>query len=177
MRGLEHGQIVPHIGPRCQAQAADLRGQGIIDGAAVDGADVARMMELLKLSRACVGEYDIDHDRDVAGYAGIAAACEVAAGTADADDLEADLGEEARLIRDTARRFVDERVRPDIGEHFLEGTYPVETIPEMGELGFDITEPLPVPPEFQAVHAANVALGFEETAGLEFSGLHPVGAP
>jgi N-acetyl-gamma-glutamyl-phosphate/LysW-gamma-L-alpha-aminoadipyl-6-phosphate reductase len=29
----------------------------------------------------------------------------------------------------------------------------------------------------QAVHAANVALGFEETAGLEFAGLHPVGAP
>ena len=29
----------------------------------------------------------------------------------------------------------------------------------------------------QAVHAANVALGFAETAGLEFAGLHPVGAP
>jgi len=29
----------------------------------------------------------------------------------------------------------------------------------------------------QAVHAANVALGIEETAGLEFTGLHPVGAP
>jgi N-acetyl-gamma-glutamyl-phosphate/LysW-gamma-L-alpha-aminoadipyl-6-phosphate reductase len=29
----------------------------------------------------------------------------------------------------------------------------------------------------QAVHAANVALGLEETAGLEFGGLHPVGAP
>ncbi len=29
----------------------------------------------------------------------------------------------------------------------------------------------------QAVHAANVALGLEETAGLEFTGLHPVGAP
>jgi N-acetyl-gamma-glutamyl-phosphate/LysW-gamma-L-alpha-aminoadipyl-6-phosphate reductase len=29
----------------------------------------------------------------------------------------------------------------------------------------------------QAVHAANVALGFEETAGLEFAGLHPVGSP
>jgi len=29
----------------------------------------------------------------------------------------------------------------------------------------------------QAVHAANVALGIEETAGLGFSGLHPVGAP
>jgi N-acetyl-gamma-glutamyl-phosphate/LysW-gamma-L-alpha-aminoadipyl-6-phosphate reductase len=29
----------------------------------------------------------------------------------------------------------------------------------------------------QAVHAANLALGFEETAGLEFTGFHPVGAP
>jgi N-acetyl-gamma-glutamyl-phosphate/LysW-gamma-L-alpha-aminoadipyl-6-phosphate reductase len=29
----------------------------------------------------------------------------------------------------------------------------------------------------QAVHAANIALGIEETAGLEFAGLHPVGAP
>jgi N-acetyl-gamma-glutamyl-phosphate/LysW-gamma-L-alpha-aminoadipyl-6-phosphate reductase len=29
----------------------------------------------------------------------------------------------------------------------------------------------------QAVHAANVALGLPETAGLEFAGLHPVGAP
>jgi N-acetyl-gamma-glutamyl-phosphate/LysW-gamma-L-alpha-aminoadipyl-6-phosphate reductase len=29
----------------------------------------------------------------------------------------------------------------------------------------------------QAVHAANVALGLEETAGLDFQGLHPVGAP
>ena len=29
----------------------------------------------------------------------------------------------------------------------------------------------------QAVHAANVALGLEETAGLDFRGLHPVGAP
>lgn len=29
----------------------------------------------------------------------------------------------------------------------------------------------------QAVHAANIALGFDETAGLEFQGLHPVGSP
>jgi N-acetyl-gamma-glutamyl-phosphate/LysW-gamma-L-alpha-aminoadipyl-6-phosphate reductase len=29
----------------------------------------------------------------------------------------------------------------------------------------------------QAVHAANVALGLEETAGLEFQGMHPVGSP
>jgi N-acetyl-gamma-glutamyl-phosphate/LysW-gamma-L-alpha-aminoadipyl-6-phosphate reductase len=29
----------------------------------------------------------------------------------------------------------------------------------------------------QAVHAANVALGLEETAGLELTGFHPIGAP
>ena len=50
--------------------------------------------------------------------------------------LEADLGEEERLIRDTAREFVDERARPDIGDHFQAGTFPTDLIPEMGELGF-----------------------------------------
>jgi N-acetyl-gamma-glutamyl-phosphate/LysW-gamma-L-alpha-aminoadipyl-6-phosphate reductase len=29
----------------------------------------------------------------------------------------------------------------------------------------------------QAIHAANIAFGYEETAGLEFTGLHPVGSP
>ena len=51
-------------------------------------------------------------------------------------NLESDLDEEERLIRDTARRFVDEQVRPDIGDHFEAGTFPTELIPEMGELGF-----------------------------------------
>jgi glutaryl-CoA dehydrogenase len=51
-------------------------------------------------------------------------------------DLEADLGEEERMIRDTARRFVDEQVRPDIADHFEAGTFPKELIPEMGEMGF-----------------------------------------
>jgi len=84
-----HGDAVENQEHIAEAWNWYLRGQGIIEtGAAVDGADVARMMELLKLSRACVGSYDIDHDRDVAGYAGIAAACEVAAGAADADELE-----------------------------------------------------------------------------------------
>ena len=50
--------------------------------------------------------------------------------------LEGDLDEEERLIRDTARRFVDEQVRDDIGDHFEAGTFPTELIPEMGELGF-----------------------------------------
>ncbi|WP_135821702.1 acyl-CoA dehydrogenase family protein [Halostella litorea] len=50
--------------------------------------------------------------------------------------LEADLDEEERLIRDTAREFVEDRVKPDIGEHFEAGTFPEDLIPEMGELGF-----------------------------------------
>jgi alkylation response protein AidB-like acyl-CoA dehydrogenase len=51
-------------------------------------------------------------------------------------DLEADLGEEERMIRDTARRFVEERVKPDIGAHFEAGTFPEDLVAEMGELGF-----------------------------------------
>gem|GEM_PF-6797619 len=50
--------------------------------------------------------------------------------------LEGDLGEEERLIRDTARRFVDEEVREDIGQHWLDGTFPTDLIEEMGDLGF-----------------------------------------
>ncbi|WP_440007570.1 acyl-CoA dehydrogenase family protein [Halomicrococcus sp. SG-WS-1] len=50
--------------------------------------------------------------------------------------LEADLDQEERMIRDTAREFVEENVKPDVGEHFEEGTFPTEVIPEMGELGF-----------------------------------------
>ncbi|MFA9427782.1 acyl-CoA dehydrogenase family protein [Natronorubrum sp. A-ect3] len=51
-------------------------------------------------------------------------------------DLEADLDPEEQLIRETAQEFVDERVRPNIAEHYEEGTFPTELIPEMGEMGF-----------------------------------------
>ncbi|WP_254538486.1 acyl-CoA dehydrogenase family protein [Halomarina litorea] len=50
--------------------------------------------------------------------------------------LEADLGAEERMIRDTAREFVEDNVRPDIGQHWIDGTFPNELIEEMGELGF-----------------------------------------
>src|SRR6056297_2390330 len=50
--------------------------------------------------------------------------------------LEADLSEEERMIQESAREFVDEKVRPDIGEHWIEGTFPKDLIPEMGEMGF-----------------------------------------
>src|SRR6056297_4012119 len=50
--------------------------------------------------------------------------------------LEADLDEEERLIRDTAREFVQDRVQDDIADHWEAGTFPTDLIPEMGELGF-----------------------------------------
>jgi glutaryl-CoA dehydrogenase len=51
-------------------------------------------------------------------------------------DLEADLDAEERMIRDTAREFVDEQYRPILDEHYYEGTFPTEIVPEMGDLGF-----------------------------------------
>jgi len=64
-----------------------LEGQSKLrDDAEITGADVARLMELLKLSRMS-GAKHIDHDRDVAGYAAIAAACEAVNGDYDPADL------------------------------------------------------------------------------------------
>ncbi len=43
--------------------------------------------------------------------------------------------EEERLVRDTVRKFVQERVLPIIGDHFEAGTFPRELIPGVAELG------------------------------------------
>src|SRR5947208_17120834 len=43
--------------------------------------------------------------------------------------------EEERMLRDTVRKFVRDRVLPIIGEHFEAGTFPRELIPEIAELG------------------------------------------
>ena len=51
-------------------------------------------------------------------------------------NLDETLSDEDRLVRDTAREFVEEEVRPDIADHWLEGTFPTDIIPELGELGF-----------------------------------------
>ena len=50
--------------------------------------------------------------------------------------LESDLATEERMIRNTAREFVDQQVKPDIADHFVEGTFPTDLVGEMGELGF-----------------------------------------
>src|SRR5205807_10320677 len=45
------------------------------------------------------------------------------------------LSEEERMVRDTVRKFVQDRVLPIIGEHFEAGTFPRELIPAFAELG------------------------------------------
>src|SRR5512146_2050630 len=45
------------------------------------------------------------------------------------------LTEEERMVRDTVRAFVQERVLPIIGEHFEEGTFPRSLVPELAQLG------------------------------------------
>lgn len=83
-----HGDAVAQQDSAAAAWSWYLNAHGKLQtGERVTGADVARMMALLKMSRAAVGSYDLDHDRDLAGYGTIAAACAVANGTADEDAL------------------------------------------------------------------------------------------
>jgi glutaryl-CoA dehydrogenase len=46
------------------------------------------------------------------------------------------LGDEERLARQTARKFVDEQVLPIIEKHNREATFPMHLVPKLGELGF-----------------------------------------
>jgi len=50
-------------------------------------------------------------------------------------DIDSALSEEERAVRDSVRRFVDERVLPIIGDAYVQGRFPRELIPELGELG------------------------------------------
>ena len=50
-------------------------------------------------------------------------------------NIDSVLSEEERAVRDSVRHFVDERVLPIIGQAYVDGRFPKELIPEMGELG------------------------------------------
>ena len=69
------------------------------------------------------------------------------------DDL---LSDEERMVRDTIRNFVKDRVGPIIGDHFEAATFPTELIAELGELGVygaNLTE------EYGCANMSNVAYG------------------
>ena len=50
-------------------------------------------------------------------------------------DIESELSQEARLVRDTARAFVEREFLPVIREHYRAGTFPLDLAPRMGALG------------------------------------------
>jgi glutaryl-CoA dehydrogenase len=55
--------------------------------------------------------------------------------SADFFNVDSSLSEEERAVRESVRRFVDERVLPIIGTCYVEGRFPKELIPALGELG------------------------------------------
>ncbi len=50
--------------------------------------------------------------------------------------IDSELNEQEKMVRQTARQFVDERVIPTIRDCYREGRFPKELIGEMGRLGF-----------------------------------------
>jgi len=50
-------------------------------------------------------------------------------------DIDALLSEEELMVRDMVRDWVDEKVIPNIEQHYLDGTFPREWIQDLGEMG------------------------------------------
>ncbi|HUF64782.1 MAG TPA: acyl-CoA dehydrogenase family protein [Gemmatimonadaceae bacterium] len=70
--------------------------------------------------------------------------------------IDASLSEDERAVRETVRRFVDERVLPIIGEHYIQGKFPLQLVPEMAELGVFGAN---LPEEYGCAGLNNVAYG------------------
>src|SRR6267154_1358430 len=51
-------------------------------------------------------------------------------------DFDSLLNDEELLARKTARQFVDEQVLPIIAKHNRDGTFPLQLVPQLSELGF-----------------------------------------
>src|SRR3989304_2700602 len=50
-------------------------------------------------------------------------------------DTESLFTEDERAVRDTVRRWVDDEVIPIIGDHYVQGKFPLHLAPKMAELG------------------------------------------
>jgi glutaryl-CoA dehydrogenase len=66
------------------------------------------------------------------------------------------LGEDERAIRDTVRRWVEDEVIPIIGDHYLQGRFPLHLVPKMGELGLFGSN---LPAEYGCAELNNVSYG------------------
>jgi glutaryl-CoA dehydrogenase len=51
-------------------------------------------------------------------------------------DFESLLSEDERSVRDTARRWVEKALMPNVADWYMQGVFPMSVVPEMGELGF-----------------------------------------
>jgi len=51
-------------------------------------------------------------------------------------DFDSQLNDEEKLVRQTARQFVDNEIVPIIERHSREGTFPQNLVPQLGALGF-----------------------------------------
>jgi glutaryl-CoA dehydrogenase len=71
-------------------------------------------------------------------------------------DMDSLLTEEERMVRDTIREWVDDRVLPVIQEAYVERRFPRELIPEMAELGVLGAN---LPEEYGCAGLNNVAYG------------------
>jgi glutaryl-CoA dehydrogenase len=71
-------------------------------------------------------------------------------------DIDSQLSEDERAVRDSVRRFVDERVLPIIGQAYVDGRFPREIIPDMAELGVLGAN---LPEEYGCAGLNNVAYG------------------
>ncbi len=71
-------------------------------------------------------------------------------------NIESLLTEEEKLIRNTVRDFIDEKVIPIIEAHYRKGTFPMELVSQMAELGvFGMT----LPQKYGCAELNNVAYG------------------
>jgi glutaryl-CoA dehydrogenase len=71
-------------------------------------------------------------------------------------NIDSVLSEEERAVRDSVRRFVDERVLPIIGRCYVDGRFPKEILPELAELGVFGAN---LPEEYGCAGLNNVAYG------------------
>ena len=71
-------------------------------------------------------------------------------------NVESQYTREEILIRDTVRKFVEEAVVPGIADHFEAGTFPMEIVPQLAEMGlFGAT----LPTEYGCAGVSNTAYG------------------